>query len=143
MAAPRQQKLTGGCLCGAVRYETEAEPLFAGLCHCRDCLKATGSGFAAYIGFNLADVRISGATKRYTKQAESGGLSGRVFCTACGTTVYGDGGEDGESGVITIYAGTLDDPSLFQPQVIIFARSRPHWAVTMDHLPRYEATPRH
>ena len=43
-------KIDGGCLCGAVRYSGEAEPLFAGVCHCRDCQKFTGSAFGAMVG---------------------------------------------------------------------------------------------
>jgi len=133
--------LHGGCLCGAVRYETEAEPIFAGLCHCRDCLKATGSSGAPYVGFRLADLRMSGATKRYTNIADSGAPTSRLFCPTCSTIVYGDGGEEDKSGIITLYAGTLDDPSLFQPREIIFTRSRPRWAEAMMHLPQYETVP--
>jgi hypothetical protein len=133
--------LRGGCLCGAVRYETEAEPIFAGLCHCRDCLKATGSNGAPYMGFRIADVRTTGTTQRYTNIADSGAPTSRLFCLTCSTIVFGDGGESDTSGIITLYAGTLDDPSLFQPREIIFARSRPYWAVAMDHLPTYETAP--
>ena len=41
--------ITGGCLCGKIRYRADAEPAFVGLCHCRDCQKFTGSAFAAVI----------------------------------------------------------------------------------------------
>ena len=133
--------LRGGCLCGAVRYETEAEPIFAGLCHCRDCLKATGAGFAPYMGFKLADLRISGETTRYTNLTDDGRPTSRLFCPICSTIMFGDGGEDDTSGILTLYAGTLDDPNLFHPREIIFARSRPHWAVALDHLPTYETNP--
>ena len=61
--------IKGGCLCGQVRYSIDAEPLYAGFCHCRDCMKATGSGFGAFMGFRAADVAVSGETRRFTKTA--------------------------------------------------------------------------
>ena len=115
--------------------------MFAGLCHCRDCLKATGSGFAAYMGFQRSDVSISGETKAYTKLADSGSPTTRHFCVSCGTIVYGDGGESDESSVIVVYAGTLDDPAMFEPHELIFTRNRPDWAAAMTHLPKYLAAP--
>ena len=85
--------INGGCLCGLIRYSTEAEPLYAGFCHCRDCMKATGSGFGAFMGFSPADVAMTGETTRFTKIGGSGGPTARYFCPDCGSTVYGDGGE--------------------------------------------------
>jgi len=45
------RRYTGGCLCGALRYEAEGEPLFTGHCYCTDCQKASGSGFIPFMGF--------------------------------------------------------------------------------------------
>ena len=131
--------IKGGCLCGQVRYSIDAEPLYAGFCHCRDCMKATGSGFGAFMGFRAADVAVSGETRRFTKTGGSGDPTARYFCPDCGSTVYGDGGEANPGRDITIYAGTLDEPELFQPQVAIFTHSRPSWARTMADVPQYEA----
>ena len=44
------RQIAGGCLCGKVRYSAEAEPIFAGVCHCRNCQKESGSAFAVVIG---------------------------------------------------------------------------------------------
>lgn len=49
--------ITGGCLCGKIRYSADAEPAFVGLCHCHDCQKFTGSAFAAVIGLPKSAVR--------------------------------------------------------------------------------------
>jgi hypothetical protein len=51
---------TGGCLCGALRYEAVGEPLGSGHCYCGDCRKASGSGFVAFMGFKAAAVCFSG-----------------------------------------------------------------------------------
>ena len=51
---------SGGCLCGALRYQATAEPLYAGLCYCADCRKASGSAFIPFMGFRAADLVITG-----------------------------------------------------------------------------------
>src|SRR6202166_4432316 len=104
---------TGGCLCGAVRYEAEGEPVFAGHCYCADCRKASGSGFIPYMGFASSAVRFSGQTRQFVSKAASGGDAVRNFCPVCGSLVFG--GDVGKSSNFTIYAGSLDDPSSFRP----------------------------
>ncbi len=51
---------TGGCMCGAVRYECSAAPMFMGNCHCRDCQRASGGGYAPAIGVPRSAVKITG-----------------------------------------------------------------------------------
>jgi hypothetical protein len=63
---------TGGCLCGAIRYECSADPVFAGNCHCRDCQKASGSPFASGMGVPATAVKITGNVKYHDSQADSG-----------------------------------------------------------------------
>ena len=64
--------LTGGCLCGAVRYEIGADPMFAAHCHCRDCQKATGTGHVSVIGAPKAAFKLTGAVKGYAMTGGSG-----------------------------------------------------------------------
>jgi ketosteroid isomerase-like protein len=54
-----EKRWTGGCLCGVLRYEAVGEPLFAGLCCCADCRKASGSGFVPFLGFSSEAVRFT------------------------------------------------------------------------------------
>jgi hypothetical protein len=131
--------VTGGCLCGAVRYEVTGKPMFAGHCYCADCRKASGSGFMPFMGFPASVVRIVGETLRHASPAASGDLALRNSCRVCGGLVFG--GEVGASEYHTIYAGTLDDPSVFQPQVAIFTRGRPSWAVIPEGLTEFEGHP--
>ena len=107
------KRCTGGCLCGAVRYEAEGEPLFAGYCYCADCRKASGSGSMPFIGFASRAVRFSGQTRQFRSKSFRGGDAVRNFCPVCGSLVFG--GEVGKDKSHTIYAGSLDDPSCFEP----------------------------
>src|SRR5271155_1859949 len=113
-----KKRYTGGCLCGALRYEAEGEPLFAGYCYCADCRKASGSGFIPFVGFASSAVRFSGQSLKFTCRAANGGNAVRNSCLVCGSLVYG--GEVGKDDQFTIYAGSLDDPSLFRPTIAIF-----------------------
>ena len=132
-------RLRGGCLCGALRYEAEGTPNYMGHCYCEDCRKASGSGFIPFIGFAASAVRFSGQTLKFKSQAANGGEATRNSCPVCGSLVFG--GEVGKDTSVHIYAGTLDDPSLFQPTVAIFTRGRPDWAVIPPGLKVFERAP--
>jgi hypothetical protein len=131
-----KKRYTGGCLCGAVRYEAEGAPKFMGHCYCADCRKASGSGFVPFMGFASDAVRLTGETRKFFSPAANGGDAVRNFCPVCGGLVFG--GEAGKDTMFTIYAGSLDDPSLFHPTVAIFTRGRPDWAVIPPELKIYE-----
>jgi hypothetical protein len=130
---------TGGCLCGAVRYEATGEPLWAGHCYCADCRKASGSGFIPFMGFASVAVRFSGETNRFRSKAFRGGEAVRNSCPVCGGLVFG--GVVGEDDSHTIYAGSLDDPSRFHPQIAIFTRDRPAWALIPPDLTTFDTMP--
>lgn len=131
--------MTGGCLCGAVRYEAEGAPAFTGLCHCRDCQKASGSGHVPAMGMPRAAVKISGETKGFSVVGDSQRSLTRNFCPTCGSVVFAE--SEGMPGMILLTAGTLDEPSQFKPQVAIFTRSRPDWANVGGGIPEFEASP--
>lgn len=135
----RDKRYTGGCLCGALRYEAVGEPQAAGHCYCADCRKASGSGFIPFMGFAADAVRFSGETRQFRSKAFRGGDAVRNFCPVCGGLVFG--GELGKDTSHTIYAGSLDDPSLFQPAVAIFIRDRPAWAPLPPGLTIFETMP--
>ena len=133
------KRYTGGCLCGALRYEAEGEPRVAGHCYCGDCRKASGSGFVPFMGFRASAVRFSGEVRMFTSKSARGGDAVRNFCPVCGSLVFG--GIIGKDTSHTIYAGSLDDPSVFQPKVAIFARDRPDWAVIPPGLAIFDGMP--
>src|SRR5271154_4295241 len=96
------KRYTGGCLCGAVRYEAVGEPEYAGYCYCADCRKASGSGFIPFIGFSRDALSFSGSSREFRTKAANGGDAVRNSCPICGGLVFG--GERGKSESFTIYA---------------------------------------
>jgi hypothetical protein len=132
-------RYTGGCLCGSLRYEAWAEPTAAGHCYCADCRKASGSGFIPFMGFPSTALRFTGESRQFRSKAFSGGDAVRNFCPVCGGLVFG--GVVGQSTSHTIYAGSLDDPSLFHPTIAIFTRDRPDWVVLPPGLKTFETMP--
>jgi hypothetical protein len=135
-----EKRYTGGCLCGALRYAAHGEPLYAGHCYCTDCQKASGSAFIPFVGFARHAVELSGETRQFRTKSWRGGEAVRNSCPVCKSLVFG--GEAGKSEPLNIYAGSLDDPSLFRPKVAIFARSRPAWALLPPEISRvFETLP--
>ena len=125
---PNSAKLiTGGCLCGALRYEAEGDPLYMGHCYCPDCQKVSGSAFIPFMGFAASALRITGTSQPFESPAFNGGVATRNSCPHCNSLVFG--GVVGESDSFTIYAGSLDDKSHFHPAIAIFNRNRPQWAL--------------
>lgn len=129
----------GGCLCGTLRYEARGAPLYMGHCYCGDCRKASGSGFIPFMAFAAADLTFSGPTKTSSSLSARGTPAIRNTCPACASLVFG--GPVGETDSHTIYAGSLDDPSVFKPTVAIFVKGRPDWAVVPEGLEMFEGLP--
>jgi hypothetical protein len=134
-----RKRYTGGCLCGALRYEAEGEPTYTGHCYCCDCRKASGAGFIPFMGFPASAVRFTGATRQFVSKAARGGDAVRNTCPVCSALVFG--GMIGQSDSFTIYAGSLDEPSSFRPQIAIFTRDRPDWALIPPGLKLFAGLP--
>jgi hypothetical protein len=131
--------ITGGCLCGQLRYQARGAPGLSGYCFCIDCRKASGSGFIPFMGFASAAVEFSGEARQVRSPAFRGGEAVRNFCPACGGLVFG--GERGKDSSHTIYAGSLDDASQFEPKIAIFAAGRPAWALIPPQVEVFDALP--
>jgi hypothetical protein len=133
--------IAGGCLCGAVRYEIEADaPLGVRQCWCRAC-QYIGAG-SALVGaaFLTRTVTVSGPLTDYVSNADSGAVMHRRFCAECGTPVFG--GAETSPHLISVRVGTLDDPSAFAPSSNIWTKSAPTWACFDPSLPIVEGQPR-
>ncbi|MEM7121943.1 MAG: GFA family protein [Pseudomonadota bacterium] len=104
--------MTGGCICGAVRYETTGKTFGVQHCHCHSCRIDNGGPVVTLAGYNADQVTFSGdAHKIY---ASSPGV-GRAFCGTCDTplTWEGDGGELGP--IVEFYISTFDNPDVLLP----------------------------
>ena len=110
---------TGGCLCGAIRYEISGDPVRAANCHCDECRKATGASFATVAFFKEDDVRVTqGTPKQFRHPADSGNTMTKEFCGDCGSQVLGAG--SGSRGVRSVRVGSLDDASFVVPQMDLY-----------------------
>jgi hypothetical protein len=119
------QHLSGGCLCGAIRYETDADPIVMVNCHCRDCQRVSGSGYAAFMIVPKPAVKVKGEPRFYKTVGDSGGSVDRGFCPTCGAPVITT--LERLPDIIGLAAASLDDPSLYKPSLDIFTASAQPW----------------
>ncbi len=128
-------RLTGGCLCGAVRYETTGKSFKVLHCHCQSCRKHNGGPVVTLAGFKADQVEFSGDER---KIYESSPGVGRAFCGKCGTplTWEGDGGDRGP--ILEFHISTFDNPEVLLPTLHAFDAERIAWFEVADKLPRYE-----
>ena len=108
--------INGGCLCGAVRYTTDVEPVLSAVCHCRDCQKFTGAAFAALVPLQKSALSITGPIKTHSAVGGSGKPVIRNFCGECGSSLFEE--PTVRPGLAIIFAGTLDDPKAGAPERI-------------------------
>ena len=131
--------ITGGCLCGAVRYSIEAEPKFIRHCWCRDCQYIGAGAGTVNVFFATEAVKVEGALADYASPAASGNLMHRRYCPSCGTPVFTQ--TEARLHFIGVRAGTFDDPELAKPQMAIWTSSAPSWAAfETGHPARAEAS---
>ena len=130
---------TGGCACGAIRYECSAEPMFSVNCHCRDCQHATGSAYSAELVVPKDALHLTKSTPTYyVRQSDSDTTIKRGFCAECGSPVLILNTIQPWS---VIPAGGLDDPSEFQPQMDIYTSRAHAWDYMNPDLPKYAEMP--
>ena len=133
-------KITGGCLCGAIRYEVNGEPVRAANCHCDDCRRATGSSFGTNVFFKEDDVKIvKGTPKRFQHPADSGNTMTKMFCDNCGSQVFGT--TSGRPGVMGVRVGSMDDASSVKPTMNVYASRVLHFTVLDPALEAYDKLP--
>ena len=132
-------ELTGGCLCGSVRYTARTEPIFFSLCHCRDCQKFTGSAFGTLLGVARDSIEISGTLKTFTKVADSGNPIARHFCPECGSSIIEEPAR--RPGLVILNAGTLDDPTAVKPAIEIFCDRALPWVPPASGTKRFPGMP--
>jgi hypothetical protein len=131
-------KLEGGCLCGKVRYSADAEPIFAGVCHCATCQKGTGTAFNAVVAVPKPLVSLSGTVSTYEGRGDTGNATYRRFCPECGSPVAVEAAIMAD---VVIPIGTLDDPSAVKPAMQIYCDSAQPWALLEGGVQRFAKMP--
>lgn len=127
-------KYSGRCLCGEINYSTDAEPLFTGNCHCKDCQRSSGSAFIPAMLFPEKNVSICGEVKYYETASDSGNVHRRGFCQNCGSQLFAKFST--MPGMLGIKAGTLDNPANYVPALDFYVASAAPWDHMSPHLPK-------
>ncbi len=133
MSDEPERRSTGGCMCGAVRYEAVGEPIVVAHCHCESCRRHTGAPLVTLVSFDAGQVTF---TKGERMIYNSSPGVGRAFCAHCGTTLTWESEVRGQS-LVEFHIGTFDDPGALPPTLAVFHGERLAWFDTADHLPRY------
>jgi hypothetical protein len=128
-------KWSGGCACGAIRFECDADPVLMLNCHCRDCQQATGTAYAAILALPKAAVRLSGEPRYHRRLGDSGHAVERGFCPSCGSPLCGN--LERFPDLFMVRAGSLDDPSRFEPAMDIFTESAHRWDHMGPEIPKH------
>ncbi len=130
---------TGGCFCGAVRYEVEGEPVFQVACHCRACQYAAGGAPTLAMIFPRTSLKVTkGQPRIFWADADSGAKVGRSFCDTCGSPVFS---EPTANDIAVIKVGSLDDPSDFKVQADIWIKEAQPWHIAHEGAFQVEANP--
>ncbi len=125
-------KRSGGCLCGAVRYEVEWPPQALVVCHCSDCQKQSGSALSV-VGVSARDgIEVIGSLETFSHPGSSGQTVNRKFCGRCGSPVLTDTEAARMDGIIFFKAGTLDRTDDLDPTLHYWTGSAQHWFTIPD-----------
>ena len=127
-------KYSGQCLCGAITYSVDVEPVFTGNCHCKDCQRTSGGAFIPAMIFSEKDVVVSGEPKYFGSLADSGNMHKRGFCPDCGSQLFGR--FSNMPGFLGIKAGTLDNSSNYIPTLDFYVGSAASWDFMDPNIPK-------
>lgn len=131
---------SGGCACGAIRYESTAAPVMMIHCHCRDCQRASGGPFSSFVIVPAESFRLlQGTPKFHASPSERMGMTRRGFCPDCGAPVIGK--PDAAPQFVAIRTTSLDDSSWFRSQMDVWTSDAPVWDVMDPASPKFEKYP--
>ena len=127
-------ELTGGCMCGAVRYELKSDPSDSGWCHCRTCQLFSGAPAMAFASVPQGDfVWTQGEPQ--VRRIKSSTFGRRTFCGECGSPLQVM--VDHQPETVDFPIVTLDEPDRVAPEFHIFWGSKVGWFNPNDDLPRH------
>lgn len=129
--------MTGGCHCGAIRYEAHGDVKHHVLCHCTDCRRSAGAPMVGWAAYGEDAVKITKGAPTTYKSSEHGR---RQFCGACGTGLFYINAQ-ALPGIVDIQSGTFDDPAALPAQIHIQTADRVAWMEDAHTLPAFERYP--
>ncbi|WP_102960244.1 GFA family protein [Mangrovicella endophytica] len=130
---------TGGCACGAVRYTVSAEPVAMGHCQCRQCQRDSGTGHASHLTFAGAAVAVEGRASEWEVAGDGGTVKRGAFCPNCGSPLYIT--LPAMPDYFILYAGSLDEPERYRPQMVLWSIAAPSWDRVDRGLPAFDRMP--
>ncbi len=133
------ERYTGGCACGAIRFEIIGELLVQNDCQCRDCQYISGTGHGSYLTFSRQGVKHTGHAKLWDILGDNGNLKTRGFCADCGSPVYMTFADMPD--VFTIHAASLDNPECYKPQAVTYVVRGYAWDQLDPALPKFDKMP--
>ena len=125
----------GGCLCGAVRYVLNADPLMTAVCHCTHCQRQSGGVFSTNLAIPDAAYVQTGETKVFTDKGDSGKAVWRHFCGNCGSPILSK--VEVMPGLALVKAGTLDDMSGLTPGIEVYTDHAADWVAPIAGAQRF------
>jgi hypothetical protein len=133
--------ITGRCLCGAVSYVVDAQPVWQGVCHCSNCQRQTASAFSPIVGVPTSALTVEGDTLASFKTPSEGyqSTTERRFCSACGSPIFST--IEALPELAWLKAGTIDELSWFEPSAEIWTASAQPWAPHFENAPQFERIP--
>lgn len=129
--------ITGGCHCGAIRYQVEGDPIVHALCHCTDCRRSAGAPMVAWTMYPATAVKVTKGTPKIRKSSEHGR---RHFCPDCGTGLFYFNDQI-LPGVVDVQSATYDNPEAVPAQVHIQIAERIGWMEKAHELPTFDRYP--
>ena len=132
-------KIEGGCLCGAIRYTTNAKPIMTVLCNCKNCQRQAGSAFSIIVAVPRGALQVRGQPTIYNDTGDSGMRVVRKFCNQCGSPLISE--PEATPKLDWVKAGTLDDTSWLKPTVNLWCDSAQAWMNLNEDIPRFGKNP--
>jgi hypothetical protein len=135
----RPESLTGGCMCGAVRYTIAEKPLATGLCHCNRCRPQSGSAFSTVIFVHRSAVTITGETAVFDDIGSSGLRVLRRYCPRCGSPLTTEADVTGD--IMFVKAGGIDSNEWYHPDLEMFVTRRRPWVSPVTGATQFDGNP--
>lgn len=129
--------LTGGCHCGAIRYEVSGDPLTHSLCHCTDCRRHSGAPMVGWTMYPAASLRVTRGTPKVYVSSEQ---ARRHFCADCGTGLFYFN-DSMLPDIVDVQSATYDDPDAVPARGHVQVAERIRWMANAHELPMFDRFP--